>query len=134
MVACRPDPHEQGLEPDAGTELPDHYLKVDPSTWKVVKVSVAEDAGGTAAVTLLRPEGWFTRSRAAVGRTIRIELPELHLSGDGTILEIGPCPSIPDQGSGRRVVTGAFQREAKNLYDLYVGSMTGTSSAICGRS
>jgi hypothetical protein len=89
-----------------------------PATWRHLKLQV-EQNGIRFDIELLRPVEWLRNYKAAVGRTIRLVMPEMGLDGDATVLAIAPCPRIKS-GEGR-VVTGTFaNRTCGNLLDLHV--------------
>jgi predicted RNA binding protein YcfA (HicA-like mRNA interferase family) len=73
-------------------------------------------------ITLLRPTDWISESKAAIGATIILDLPEMGAQGMAKVLNIEPCPLIkPGKGN---IITGTFHHEAANTIDLYVEGLS----------
>jgi len=69
------------------------------------------------AVEALRPRGWVLATGAAARSRIRLDLPELSLSGEAEMLSIEECPLL-EEGKGR-LVTARIMREGQSLLALH---------------
>lgn len=90
----------------------------DPATWKSVRMQLRKPNGDyLKAGFLLSPQ---KMDEFGVGRlpTVKLDLPEMGISGDAEVLSIGPCPEIePGEGS---VVTGIFEQMSDgNLFNVF---------------
>jgi hypothetical protein len=69
-------------------------------------------------ITLVRPPEWFAEHQVAVGRTLRIDLPEMGVDGDATVTAVGRVRD--HEGDG--VVTGTFHFARGRPVDLTLES------------
>ena len=76
-------------------------------TWRKVVLNLRSEDGSLVEISYLRPNAWFEKWKAEVGRTIDLALSEPGKSGIATVVAITPCPEI-SQGSGL-VVTGLYR-------------------------
>ncbi|MDR2440196.1 MAG: HINT domain-containing protein [Planctomycetaceae bacterium] len=94
----------------------------EPTTWRKLTLEMIKSDGKRLDITLLRPTDWISESKAAIGATINLDLPEMGAQGMAKVLNIEPCPSIkPGRGN---VITGTFHHEAANTIDLYVEGLS----------
>ncbi|MDR3109284.1 MAG: EndoU domain-containing protein [Planctomycetaceae bacterium] len=108
-----------GKNPElTGEDRQSFFPDPEPATWRKLTLEMQKSDGKRLDVTLLRPLSWIEESKAEVGATICLDLPEMGAQGQAKILNIEPCPPIkPGKGN---VVTGTFHHEAANTIDLYV--------------
>jgi hypothetical protein len=105
---------------DQARQLPDP----DPATWRRLTLRVDRPRVCRFDVELLRPVAWVEAAHAAVGRSVRLRLPEMGLDDPADVLAVGPCPAI--RPGGGRVVTGTFAHEAPGgLLDVAVEGLAG---------
>jgi len=91
------------------------------STWRLITLAMSKPDGGRLDIELLRPVEWLEHVSADVGRTVELDLAELGAAGPAGVLSIAPCPEIePDDGTGRRVITGTFRHSSGNIYDIQI--------------
>ena len=93
--------------------------RVDPATWKRIKVKAPKASGGFAYGDLLRPMEWLDEEAAEVGETVYLSVPECGIDGDAEVLSIEPCPPVVNR-PGARVVTGTWRHEAATVIDLRI--------------
>lgn len=99
------------------------FPEPDAKTWRLLRLVMHQPEGETLAIELLRPTGWINEQRAAVGRTIELDLPELGAAGPAEVLAIEPCPPI-QPGPGQ-VVTGTFaHKSSRQILNLQVADET----------
>jgi hypothetical protein len=68
---------------------------------------------------VIRPLWWLQGTGAAVGGSIDIGLHEIGLSGEATVLAIGPCDvDSRETRPGMRIVTGTIRHRSATVWDL----------------
>ncbi|HUG70711.1 MAG TPA: polymorphic toxin-type HINT domain-containing protein [Pirellulaceae bacterium] len=102
------------LDEDAQRDLPEP----ESATWRLVRAAIEMQPGRFCHVELLRPIEWVEANEAEVGATIWLELPELFVEGNASVLAVEPCPPL-DPGTNP-MITGTFRHEAESVVDLYV--------------
>jgi hypothetical protein len=66
--------------------------------------------GSIAELSVIRPQWWLQWTGAAVGGSIDIGLHEIGLSGEATVLAIGPCDvDSRETRPGMSIVTGTIR-------------------------
>jgi hypothetical protein len=114
-----------GLYPELDDE--DRYLFTpthdpDPIGWRKLTLEMIKPDGKRLDITLLRPLYWISESKAEIGSTIFLDLPEMGAQGIAKVLNIEPCPPIkPGRGN---VITGTFHHEAANTIDVHVEGLS----------
>ncbi|MEL6676776.1 MAG: hypothetical protein AAFR61_31490 [Bacteroidota bacterium] len=64
---------------------------ITPYTWKWVKLRMAKADGTISKISLRRPNWWIQQKGAdKIGHIVHINLPEMGLQGDATVLQILP--------------------------------------------
>ncbi|MDR2409978.1 MAG: HINT domain-containing protein [Bacteroidales bacterium] len=112
-----------GLNPEVtDSERKIFFPDPEPATWRKLTLEMIKSDGKRLDITLLRPTDWISESKAAIGATINLDLPEMGAQGMAKVLNIEPCPSIK-HGKGN-VITGTFHHEAANTIDLYVEGLS----------
>jgi hypothetical protein len=110
-----------GLNPELDDE--DRYLFTPthdphPIGWRKLTLEMIKPDGKRLDITLLRPLYWISESKAEIGSTIFLDLPEMGAQGIAKVLNIEPCPPIkPGKGN---VITGTFHHEAANTIDIHI--------------
>ena len=91
--------------------------EVDPETWKKVTFDLEDrdDPELHVSLVLLRSEEWLEQFEVSKGARIPLELEEMGIAGQATVLQIEACPLA--KGAGR-VITGTFTRYNNDLYEL----------------
>jgi hypothetical protein len=97
-----------------------YYAK---ATWireetRLLRVRQDRGLGDWSEIELLRPATWLAEQGAEVGGTIRLDLPEMSITGQVRVQAINACPPL-EQGSGR-LVTGVFRHSRGTVYNLQV--------------
>ena len=85
-----------------------------PGYWRLLSVRMEKSDGGYFEAQLLRPLSWISRHKAKPGRTIQINMPEMHVVGAAEVISISDCPPI-DPGNDP-VVISTF----KNVSNIYI--------------
>jgi RHS repeat-associated protein len=78
---------------------------VDPTTWKLITLSMANPGqpGESIRLQLLRSPAWVAEQGAREGSPTYLEVEEMGMVGWATVEAIAPCPAITE-GSGRVVL------------------------------
>ena len=72
-----------------------------------------------AELSVIRPLWWLQGTGAAVGGSIDIGLHEIGLSGEATVLAIGPCDvDSRETRPGMSIVTGTIRHRNATVWDL----------------
>jgi len=95
---------------------------IEPVFWRQLTLRLEKDAGGWVDINLLRPLDWLEDHQAVIGKTIKLNLPEMGAAGDAMVMGISPCPQI--EASDGRVVTGTFAHSAGDVIDVFVEGET----------
>ena len=75
--------------------------------------------GSIADLSVIRPLWWLQGTGAAVGGSIEIGLHEIGLSGEATVLAIGPCDvDSRETRLGMSIVTGTIRHRNATVWDL----------------
>jgi hypothetical protein len=75
--------------------------------------------GSIAELSVIRPLWWLQVTGAAVGGSIEIGLHEIGLSGEATVLAIGPCDvDSRETRPGMSIVTGMIRHRNATVWDL----------------
>lgn len=90
--------------------------KINPEQWRRIELTAVEGKDHRFDIVLLRPIEWLRQTKAKVGGSIHLYLPEQGLDGPATVLSIGPCPQI-QPGSGE-VVTGTITHIRSGVLEL----------------
>ena len=90
------------------------------ASWKRIVLKPLGD-GADTQIELLRSMSWLTTNGAESGKTIDLDIPELHVSGLAHVLSICDGPTIMP-GNGQ-VVTGLFRHTAQELLEVYVSGL-----------
>ena len=81
--------------------------------------------GSIAELSVIRPLWWLQVTGAAVGGSIEIGLHEIGLSGEATVLAIGPCDvDSRETRPGMSIVTGTIRHRNATVWDLTFGDRT----------
>jgi hypothetical protein len=72
--------------------------------------------GSSYQMQLLEPLSWIAQNHAAVGGSVNLSLPELHVHALAQVQAISACPII-ESGSGR-VVLGTFEHVSNDIVDV----------------
>jgi hypothetical protein len=81
--------------------------------------------GSIAELSVIRPLWWLQGTGAAVGGSIDIGLHEIGLSGEATVLAIGPCDvDSRETRPGMSIVTGTIRHRNATVWDLTFGDRT----------
>jgi len=123
---------------------------IDPSDWRLVRLTMEKSDGSRLDIELLRPTDWFEwralqravenddptfglprpltlapdelpLAEALLGKELALDLPGIGASGPATVTAVLPCPEIaPAESLGHRVVTGTFHHSAAQVLDLQI--------------
>jgi hypothetical protein len=114
-----------GLNPELDDDDRDLFNPTrdpEPATWRKLTLEMLKPDGKRLDITLLRPLNWISESKAEIGSTIFLDLPEMGAQGIAKVLNIEPCPPIkPGKGN---VITGTFHHEAANTIDVHVEGLS----------
>lgn len=95
--------------------------EINPGTWRLARLVVAEGTDRQVDVTLLRPQSWLELHGVEVGETVELNLPEHSARGPAKVLSIEACPEIEEGDESRtRVVTATFRHGFGYPWDLRV--------------
>jgi hypothetical protein len=83
--------------------------------------------GVRSNIVLLRPVEWLTDTRAEVGSSIFLDMPEMSCRGLAEVASIDACPEI--ESGGGRIVTGTFAHSSGDLLDIAVEGIATPISA-----
>lgn len=97
---------------------------VDRESWRHVRLTARHGDGTLVEIRLLRPDSWLRVQQAAVGGTIRINVPECGIEGMADVLAINDCPTLQPTPSGYRTVTGTFRHESAEILDVQVAGQS----------
>lgn len=92
--------------------------KVEPETWRKLKLRARKDDGTDSQIELLRPLWWIEQESAEIGGRVYISVPECGIDGNAEVLAIESCPPI-QTGDGP-VVTGTFAHQSAEVLNVYV--------------
>ena len=105
----------------------------DQATWSKLSITVQRSDGGVIDAELIRPRSWMEAYDLRAGRTIRLNLPELEVSGVATITALSSCPPIAT-GEGS-VISGRFMtRQVDEVTSVEILGADGATETITGTS
>jgi len=90
--------------------------KIELEQWRRIELTAVEGKDHRFDIVLLRPVEWLQQTKANVGGSIHLYLPEQGLDGPATVQSIDPCPQIQD-GNGE-VVTGTITHIRTGVLEL----------------
>jgi hypothetical protein len=96
---------------------------VDLKTWRVLELEMATPDGGKTEIKLLRPLWWVKQAGVTTGKSLAINMPQMHLSGTAKVLSERLVPSNAVLGDG--AVTGTF-KHSDDVLDLHLAGEPGT--------
>ena len=86
---------------------------------RTIDLEMSKPDGSIAELSVIRPLWWLQGTGAAVGGSIDIGLHEIGLSGDATVLAIGPCDvDSRETRPGMSIVTGTIRHRNATVWDL----------------
>jgi hypothetical protein len=86
---------------------------------RTIDLEMPKPDGGIAELSVIRPLWWLQGTGAAVGGSIDIGLHEIGLSGEATVLAIGPCDvDSRETRPGMSIVTGTIRHRNATVWDL----------------
>lgn len=107
--------------------FPDDYDVIEPAKWRTVKLSIDLSHGGRCDITLLRPLPWLDLTKAKIGGTVDLQMPELGIAGAAKVIAIEPCPEIETDkdktlppGKVARPAVGKFVTTNAKVIDLAI--------------
>lgn len=87
--------------------------------WRFIELEMRKDDGSKVELELARPMWWMDFNEAKVGATVHIDLEEMGIVGDATVLKIGPCTEDSRENSkGSNLVIGKFKHHNAVVWDL----------------
>jgi hypothetical protein len=103
------------------TEQVQPVSEIDPSTWKVIKLTSIDEPLPHFYEFIRSPE-WLTTNHVELGGIIELDMFELGVEFMRMeVTAIESCPAIEaDDGTGRHVVTGLMRHEAGNVLYLTI--------------
>lgn len=117
---------KQNDSPAAKTALPsdspfpDDYDVIEAAKWRSVKLDMELSHGGRCEITLARPLPWLELTKAKVGGTIDLQMPEMGVAGPAKVIAIEPCPEFSPPKPGSRPVIGKFVTTNAKVIDLSI--------------
>jgi hypothetical protein len=110
------------LDDDDDRDLFTPHRDPHPIDWRMLTLEMIKPDGKRLDITLLRPLYWIFESKAEIGSTIFLDLPEMGAQGIAKVLNIEPCPLIkPGRGN---IITGTFHHEAANTIDVHIEGLS----------
>lgn len=137
-----------------GTDKPQIRIG-DPTAWRVVRLTMSKPDRSRLDIVLLRPLDWIVAAafdaisqeatattlprpvvadiedvsiyERVLSRTIRLNLPEMGISGPAEITSLQTCPQL-EEGPGR-LVTGTFAHSTRNVIELQISGIS--ESIVC---
>jgi hypothetical protein len=98
---------------------------IEPSQWQRLVLYMEKESGDRLDIELLRPLAWIDLTGASAGKTIDLEVPEMHVQGPAYVQFVGPCPDLRPRPSRRHhLVTGTFAHSAANIIELHVKGLS----------
>ncbi len=86
---------------------------------RTIDLEMPKPDGSIAELSVIRPLWWLQGTGAAVGGSIDIALHEIGLSGEATVLAIGPCDvDSRETRPGMSIVTGTIRHRNATVWDL----------------
>ncbi|RLS32414.1 MAG: hypothetical protein DWH78_12840 [Planctomycetota bacterium] len=86
---------------------------------RTIDLEMPKPDGSIAELSVIRPLWWLQGTGAAVGGSIDIGLYEIGLSGEATVLAIGPCDvDSRETLPGISIVTGTIRHRNATVWDL----------------
>jgi hypothetical protein len=86
---------------------------------RTIDLEMPKPDGSNAELSVIRPLWWLQGTGAAVGGSIEIGLHENGLSGEATVLAIGPCDvDSRETRPGMSIVTGTIRHRNATVWDL----------------
>ncbi len=86
---------------------------------RTIDLEMPKPDGSIAELSVIRPLWWLQGTGAAVGGSIDIGLHEIGLSGEATVLAIGPCDvDSRETRPGMSIVTGTIRHRNATVWDL----------------
>ena len=105
----------------------------DPATWAKLSITVERSDGGVIDAELIRPRSWMEAYDLRAGRTMRLNLPELEVSGVATITAISACPPIAT-GEGSVITARFMTRQVDEVTSVEILGADGATETITGTS
>lgn len=87
--------------------------------WRTVQLRLKKPDGSKANVEIARPLWWFEEMNHNVGDRLDLEMHELGIAGEATILSIGPCDADSRENPPKsQIVIGTIEHENAIVLDL----------------
>jgi hypothetical protein len=92
---------------------------------RTIDLELPKPDGSIAELSVIRPLWWLEGTGAAVGGSIDIGLDEIGLSGEATVLAIGPCDvDSRETFPGMSIATGTIRHRNATVWDLTLDDRT----------
>ena len=92
---------------------------------RTIDLEMRKPDGSIAELSVIRPLWWLQGTGAAVGGSIDIGLHEIGLSGEATVLAIGPCDvDSRETRPGMSIVTGTIRHLNATVWNLTFDDQT----------
>jgi hypothetical protein len=87
--------------------------------WRRLDLKMPKPDGSISELSVLRPLWWIEETGAKTGGTIDLGMHEIGISGEATVIKIGPCEvDSRDNENGSQVVTGTIKHHNAEVWDL----------------
>lgn len=97
--------------------------EITPQSWQSISLRMNKADGSQVKIDLLRPLWWCKKYNVKVDGTIYLKMPEMGISGEASVLNIGRCladsRNLPED---QQIVIGKFSHENATIIDLYFDS------------
>jgi hypothetical protein len=90
----------------------------NPKGLRLLRLTLEREPGEYSEIRLLRSLQWLENHGAKTGKTVKLDLPEMGVSGHARVKAIETCPPL-GKGQGC-LVTGTFKHSRGIAYDLKV--------------
>jgi hypothetical protein len=93
--------------------------------WRRLDLKMPKPDGSVSELSVLRPLWWIQETSAKTGGTIDLGMQEIGISGEATVVQIGPCEADSrDNEKGSQVVTGTIKHHNAEVWDLVFNNDT----------
>jgi len=99
---------------------PNAYEHVGGDGWSEIELELPHADSSVTSVSLLRPDAWLELTGAQVGGSVYLDLPEMGVRGDASVLEIRDARELPEASDGLRHITGKFVTTNVSVLDLSI--------------
>ena len=105
-----------GKNPDR-SEVDDFFEDIpNHDNWQLLTLTMTKEDRTKVSIKLLRPKWWIETREAFKGSRIYVDMAELGVEGEASVISVEPCPVI-SKGVGN-IVTGTFRHECAKVIDM----------------